>query len=119
MIPDVVFLLYFARFESAKKRSEIAKNPNLKVKIKCVSHTLCHILYVIYSHTVCDLLNSSFSIKVFNDLRYQKKFERNTKNQNMLTRKRRLFICGEEVSDRFSGMQKLQKLSPFARYQNF
>ena len=32
MIPDVVFLLYFARFEAAKKRTEIAKNPNLKVK---------------------------------------------------------------------------------------
>ena len=32
MIPDVIFLLYFARFEAAKKRSEIAKNQNLKVK---------------------------------------------------------------------------------------
>ena len=38
MIPDVIFLLYFARFESSKKRSEIAKNPNLKV---WTSSTVC------------------------------------------------------------------------------
>ena len=37
----------------------------------------------------------------------------------MLTRKKRLFICGVEVLDQFFGMQKLQKRLPFARRQNF
>ena len=59
-------------------------------------------------------------IFIFNfELRYRKKLEKNTKIQKMLTRRKRLSICGVEVLDQFFGMQKLQKRLPFARRQNF
>ena len=59
-------------------------------------------------------------IFIFNfELRYRKKLEKNTKIQKMLTRRKRLSICGVEVLDQFFGIQKLQKPLPFARRQNF